>query len=187
MAGLWSSVDRGVKKDPAVLKDDSLLNWCPFQLVLCQLMLAPVQRACNLGARCEAFLFHLVPQHLQKPHAPHLRQQHSVGNRCTGRGGRKCHSWVTDITKQKNTPLPHTSEIWAWDIGERVLHSLSIRCDSQIYWLLWYSFVLFKDASYYFKEMAPHSSILAWRIPWTEELGDLSPWGHKESDTTETT
>ena len=35
---------------------------------------------------------------------------------------------------------------------------------------------------------APHSSILAWRIPWTEEPGRLySPWGHKESDTTEAT
>ena len=36
------------------------------------------------------------------------------------------------------------------------------------------------------KGMATHSSSLAWRIPWTEELGGLySPWGHKESDTTE--
>ena len=35
------------------------------------------------------------------------------------------------------------------------------------------------------KEMAPHSSILAWRIPWTEELGGLQSMGHKESDTTE--
>ena len=33
--------------------------------------------------------------------------------------------------------------------------------------------------------MATHSSILAWRIPWTEEPGGLSPWGHKESDMTE--
>ena len=33
--------------------------------------------------------------------------------------------------------------------------------------------------------MATHSSILAWRIPWTEELTGLSPWGHKELDTTE--
>ena len=33
--------------------------------------------------------------------------------------------------------------------------------------------------------MAIHSSILAWRIPWTEEPGRLySPWGHKEFDTT---
>ena len=30
--------------------------------------------------------------------------------------------------------------------------------------------------------MAAHSSILAWRIPWTEEPGGYSPWGHKESD-----
>ena len=35
------------------------------------------------------------------------------------------------------------------------------------------------------KEMAPHSSILAWRIPWTEELGGLQSMGHTESDTTE--
>ena len=33
--------------------------------------------------------------------------------------------------------------------------------------------------------MATHSSILVWRSPWTEEPGGLSPWGHKESDTTE--
>ena len=35
--------------------------------------------------------------------------------------------------------------------------------------------------------MATHSSILAWRIPWTEEPGGCSPWGCKESDTTEAT
>ena len=35
--------------------------------------------------------------------------------------------------------------------------------------------------------MATHSSILAWRIPWTEESGGYSPWGLKESDTTEAT
>ena len=29
------------------------------------------------------------------------------------------------------------------------------------------------------KEMATHSSILAWRIPWTEEPADYSPWGPK--------
>ena len=27
------------------------------------------------------------------------------------------------------------------------------------------------------KEMASHSSILAWRIPWTEEPGGLQPIG----------
>ena len=35
------------------------------------------------------------------------------------------------------------------------------------------------------KEMATHSSILAWKIPWTEELGGLQSTGLKESDTTE--
>ena len=36
------------------------------------------------------------------------------------------------------------------------------------------------------KEMATHSSILAWEIPWTEEPGGAyNPWGRKESDTTE--
>ena len=35
------------------------------------------------------------------------------------------------------------------------------------------------------KEMATHSTILAWRIPSTECLKSYSPWGHKESDTTE--
>ena len=35
------------------------------------------------------------------------------------------------------------------------------------------------------KEMTTHSSILPWRIPWTEEPGGYSPWGHKELDTPE--
>ena len=32
--------------------------------------------------------------------------------------------------------------------------------------------------------MATHSSVLAWRIPWTEELIGYSPRGYKESDMT---
>ena len=44
-----------------------------------------------------------------------------------------------------------------------------------------------KDVSPYFPKVATHSSILAWRIPWTEEPGGLrsrgSPRaGHKRSD-----
>ena len=27
------------------------------------------------------------------------------------------------------------------------------------------------------KEMAPHSSTLAWKIPWTDEPGSCGPWG----------
>ena len=33
--------------------------------------------------------------------------------------------------------------------------------------------------------MATHSSILAWRIPWMEELGGLQSTGRKQSDMTE--
>ena len=35
------------------------------------------------------------------------------------------------------------------------------------------------------KEMASHSSILAWKIPWTEVPGGLWSWGCKESDMAE--
>ena len=34
------------------------------------------------------------------------------------------------------------------------------------------------------EEMATHSSILAWRIPWMEEPGGLRSMGLPESDTT---
>ena len=43
--------------------------------------------------------------------------------------------------------------------------------------------ILFTDKTYYKsveKEMATHSSILAWEITWTEETSGLyGPWGHK--------
>ena len=35
------------------------------------------------------------------------------------------------------------------------------------------------------KEMATHSSILAWKIPWQRSLVGYSPWSGKESETTE--
>ena len=34
------------------------------------------------------------------------------------------------------------------------------------------------------KEMETHSSILAWKISWTEEPGGLQSMGSQESDTT---
>ena len=37
------------------------------------------------------------------------------------------------------------------------------------------------------KDVAAHSSILAWEIPWTEESGGLQSMGHKQLDTTEST
>ena len=35
------------------------------------------------------------------------------------------------------------------------------------------------------ESMATYSNILAWKIPWTEEPGGYSPWGRRESDTTD--
>ena len=35
------------------------------------------------------------------------------------------------------------------------------------------------------KEMAIHSRTIAWKIPWTEEPGQLQSMGPKESDTSE--
>ena len=37
------------------------------------------------------------------------------------------------------------------------------------------------------EEMATRSSILAWRIPWTEEPGELQSMGSQTPDTTEDT
>ena len=37
------------------------------------------------------------------------------------------------------------------------------------------------------KEMATHSSVFAWRIPWTEEPGGLQSMGSQGSDMTEAT
>ena len=47
---------------------------------------------------------------------------------------------------------------------------------------MWFQFLSWEDPR---KEgMATHSSILAWRIPWTEEPGGLQSVGSQESDTT---
>ena len=35
------------------------------------------------------------------------------------------------------------------------------------------------------EEMATHYSILVWKIPWQRSLAGCSPWGFKETDTTE--
>ena len=46
-------------------------------------------------------------------------------------------------------------------------------------WETWVRSLVWEDPLE--KGKATHPSILAWRIPWTV----YSPWGHKESDTTE--
>ena len=49
----------------------------------------------------------------------------------------------------------------------------------------WETYFLLPIAVYPEKAMAPHSSTLAWKIPWTEGLVGCSPWGREESDTAE--
>ena len=53
-----------------------------------------------------------------------------------------------------------------------MVKSLSVGQEAQVQSLGW--------EDYLEKEMATHSSILAWRIPWTEEPGGYSPWGREQ-------
>ena len=57
------------------------------------------------------------------------------------------------------------------------MKNLPVMQETQVWFLGW------KDPLK--EEMATHSSILAWKIPWTEEPGGLQSMGHQESDMTE--
>ena len=50
-------------------------------------------------------------------------------------------------------------------------------------WETWVRFLGWEDSLE--KGVATHSSILVWRIPWTEELGKATVEGVTESDTAE--
>ena len=56
--------------------------------------------------------------------------------------------------------MQETQEMWVWSLGQN--DTLEER-------------------------MATHTSILAWKIPWTKEPGGLQSMGYKESDMTEAT
>ena len=54
------------------------------------------------------------------------------------------------------------------------------------FWVFLYPFCkLYNTKALTEKAVAPHSSTLAWKIPWTEEPGRLQSMGSPESDTTE--
>ena len=59
---------------------------------------------------------------------------------------------------QVHLPVQKTQEMWIWSLGWEDLLE---------------------------EEMAPHSSVLAWKIPWAEEPGRLQSMRLKELDTTE--
>ena len=65
---------------------------------------------------------------------------------------------MASLVAQKLKPLPALQETWVQSLGQ-------------------------KDPLE--KKMATHSSILAWRIPWTEEPGGLKSMGSQRVDTTE--
>ena len=84
--------------------------------------------------------------------------------------------------------------MWKWYSDVSLLSSRYSREDSQVaQWVKNPPAVQEKQVQSPCREdpleegMAAHFSILVWRIPWTEEPGGLSPWGQKESDTTEVT
>ena len=62
------------------------------------------------------------------------------------------------------------SKTWIRHISSNYLHSIYIVLD------------IISNPE---KAMAPHSSTLAWKIPWAEEPGRLQSMGSPESDTTE--
>ena len=64
---------------------------------------------------------------------------------------------LTSLIAQSVENLPARQETWVWFLGQ-------------------------EDPLE--KEMAIHSNILAWRIPWTEESGRLQSMGSRELDTT---
>ena len=65
--------------------------------------------------------------------------------------------------------------------GEEVnIFSISSRfSETGIFWFFSHCFAIIKGALYLFAEkaMAPHSSPLAWKIPWAEEPGKLQSMG----------
>ena len=91
-------------------------------------------------------------------------------------GSRPCNSRQASALRGKNFSLPSQKEICALILVCQNVNCLACVCLC----------VYFKKKNYNIleKEMATHSSILAWEILWTEEPGRLQSGVAKESDTT---
>ena len=72
--------------------------------------------------------------------------------------------------------VPFRVEIWWASLVAQMVKNLPANAGDPVWSLGW------EDPLE--KEMATHSSILAWKIPWTEEPGGLQSMGSWESDTT---
>ena len=77
---------------------------------------------------------------------------------CYGRPNQQRASLIAFLRAQLGKNLPAMQETWVRFLGQEDLLE---------------------------KGMATYSSILAWRIPWTEKPGGQHYMGHKESDMTE--
>ena len=72
--------------------------------------------------------------------------------------------------------------LWKKIFNKVFIYGASLEANLSAMWEIWVQSLGQEDTLK--KEMAIHSSILAWRIPWTEEPGGLQSMGSKESDTT---
>ena len=80
--------------------------------------------------------------------------------------------FTDNISTFKNEFFPYNSQRWAvgwffWLFLKSVIHVRAHR----------YSYIYSVLVHYTEKAMAPHSSTLAWEIPWTEEPGRLQSMG----------
>ena len=80
------------------------------------------------------------------------------------------HHWPKDMSLSKLQELVIDREAWLQSMGsQRVEHGWETELNSTEIYLCPYSVSE--------KAMAPHCSILAWKIPWTEEPGKLQSMG----------
>ena len=70
---------------------------------------------------------------------------------------------------------PLSARVWGSSLIAQLIKNLSARQETRVRFLGW------EDPLE--KEMATHSSILAWRIPWREEPGGLQSMGLQSSQT----
>ena len=72
-----------------------------------------------------------------------------------------------------------------WQSHHLVRHLLTFRSAQESWVFLSFSFGILENLNFIVVLMATHSSILVWRISWTEEPCGLQSMGSQESDTTE--
>ena len=80
--------------------------------------------------------------------------------------------WPVCAQCHLRNPVPHwqSTQLWHYHTCPPNLTTESFKLP----WSMWYSHVLVVILE---KAMAPHSSTLAWKIPWTEEPGRLQSMG----------